>query len=372
MGQIVYDNLFINRTIRDALHASVQSVGWNYGTWRELGGAVKDVPDVFRPATDVRGEPLPRLSDRLSYAIVLPFFHAFLAALIQYAYTGEGPKEGKDLVFPRNGRTNPDGTPMRLAPATYMKDVAAYVGGFLGKGGGLERGVSQAASTVIHKMNPMLSMMAELIDNQDFYGTEIRHKGGDPIEQLMDLARFVIKGFTPYSYQGFEKQKKTGASTLEAAPAFFGLPPAAASLSRSPLVQALVEYRREHASRAPRTKAQAEKSQLKREIMSAKQRGDEEALHEAQQQAKEGGFFTPKELHKLGQRAGQNSIERGFKALPLPDAIRIYKLGTPEERATLRSILRHKMANRSGLDAVPLQKRLDYVKEARDLLEAAR
>ena len=42
MGQMVYDNLFWNRTLKDLALASVRSVGWNLGTLRELGGGVSD------------------------------------------------------------------------------------------------------------------------------------------------------------------------------------------------------------------------------------------------------------------------------------------------------------------------------------------
>jgi N12 class adenine-specific DNA methylase len=376
MGQLVYDNLFINRTVRDCLHASFQSVGWNWGSVRHLGGGVKDAAKLigrgFKPEEDVRGHALPRVSDRLAYSIALPFFAAFIGAMIQKAYTGENPKDARDLQWPRNGRLNPDGTPQRLAPATYMKDVAAYLGGFLGANGGVERGVRQAATTVQHKMNPLLSMLAEAWRNEDFYGTEVRHKDDPPAQQLLDLAKFAVGGFTPYSFQGLKKEMKSGASLLEASPAMFGLPPAAAQVSRDPLHQALIEYQREHRMTGARTKQQAEKSDLRRTIIGAKSRGDEETLHDAEQQAREGGFFTPKQLRKLGKKGPDESTIQGFRGLPLPEAIRIYKLGDEAEQKLLAPSLRKKIQSKAGLDAVPLQKRVDYLREARGLVEANR
>lgn len=376
MGQLVYPNLFINPTLRDALHGTVQSVGWNWGSIRHLLGGVIDAVKLFgrrfKPGEDVRGHALPRVSDRLAYTIALPFFHALLSSLIQLAYTGEGPKDGRDLVWPRNGRLNPDGTPQRLSPSTYMKDIAAYLGGFLGTNGGVERGVRQAATTVQHKMNPLLSMMAEAWRNEDFYGTEIRHKDDSPVQQLMDLAKFAVGGFAPYSFQGLKKEMKSGASFLEASPALFGLPPAAAQVSRDPLHQALIEYQREHRMTGARTKQQAEKSDLRRTIIGAKARGDEETLHDAEQQAREGGFFTPKQLRKLGKKGPDESTIQGFRGLPLPEAIRVYKLGDEAEQKLLAPSLRKKIHTKAGLDAVPLQKRVDYLREARGLLESAR
>src|ERR1035441_8462192 len=42
MGQLVYDDMFWNRTVKDLMMISVQSVGWNLGTIREFGGAAND------------------------------------------------------------------------------------------------------------------------------------------------------------------------------------------------------------------------------------------------------------------------------------------------------------------------------------------
>ena len=84
-------------------------------------------------------------------------------------------------------------------------------------------------------------------------------------------------------------------------------------------------------------------------------------------------MFTPKDLRKLSSsKIAESSMVQGFKSLPLPDAIKIFKLGSPEEKAALIPVMRHKIANKSGLDAVPLQKRVDYLREARGLVESGR
>jgi hypothetical protein len=49
MGQMTYDNLFMNRTAKDLAMLTVRSVGWNIGTLREIGGGIGDV--VRQPLT---------------------------------------------------------------------------------------------------------------------------------------------------------------------------------------------------------------------------------------------------------------------------------------------------------------------------------
>ena len=48
MGQLVYDDLFWNRTVKDLMMITVQSVGWNLGTIRELAGAAGDTARYVR------------------------------------------------------------------------------------------------------------------------------------------------------------------------------------------------------------------------------------------------------------------------------------------------------------------------------------
>jgi hypothetical protein len=64
MGQLVYDNLFWNRTAKDLAMASVRSVGWNLGTIREIpGGAI----DLAGAATNGREGRARRPSHSAAY-----------------------------------------------------------------------------------------------------------------------------------------------------------------------------------------------------------------------------------------------------------------------------------------------------------------
>jgi hypothetical protein len=57
MGQVVYDNLFWRKSIKDIGMASVRSLGWNLGTFRELGGGALDFAKAGREAGPAARSP---------------------------------------------------------------------------------------------------------------------------------------------------------------------------------------------------------------------------------------------------------------------------------------------------------------------------
>jgi hypothetical protein len=109
MGQLVYDNLFWDRTLKDLMMISVQSVGWNLGTLRELGGAAVDLGSYIRdmsgnggggsgpgggsgsgrigaespgPAGAPRRPGNPQFTRRMGYALALTMLTAMMGAIM--------------------------------------------------------------------------------------------------------------------------------------------------------------------------------------------------------------------------------------------------------------------------------------------------
>ena len=106
---------------------SVRSVGWNTGTIREIVGGAADIRKAVpsREAPTPGGKPnwkSPDVSTRLSYIIALPIVVVMIGALVNYLYTGESPKDFKDVYAPRTGRFV-NGRPERVWMPSYMKDI---------------------------------------------------------------------------------------------------------------------------------------------------------------------------------------------------------------------------------------------------------
>ena len=133
-GQMVYDNLFWNKALRDVLMASTRSVGWNAGTIRELGGAAVDTAQQAGKAASGKA---PELTDRMGFAIGMTVSAGLLGSAIYYLLNGERPQTWKDAYFPgKKGEA-------RMSIPGYMKDVVAYA--------------HDPKQTVLNKMSPVLN-----------------------------------------------------------------------------------------------------------------------------------------------------------------------------------------------------------------------
>lgn len=195
MGQLVYDNVFWNRTLKDSLMATVRSVGWNLGTFRELGGGLLDIKDIARD----KG-----FSDRTAYVVALPALAAVYGSVLHYLYNGEPPEDLKDAFYPRTGRTRPDGSPDRVSLPTYMKDVFAYgedIHNFVKYGG-------DPLQTLKNKAHPLISTVSQMLNNQDYFGGAIRNPADPVTQQIIDEAAYLVQQFEPFSMRNYMQQAK--------------------------------------------------------------------------------------------------------------------------------------------------------------------
>jgi hypothetical protein len=208
MGQMVYDNVFWNKTLKDAAFLSVRSVGWNLGTIRELGGGLVDWARYADAKTRKNVEA--EWTQRMSYTIAMPFIAAVSGAVVGYFY-GQTPQEPVDYFFPRTGRLTPTGVPERVSVPNYWKDVVEYA--------------HAPGQTVMNKTNPSINLMAQAWNNRDFYGAQIYNPDDPAMKQVEQWASYIGQQFMPFSARGVKRQQKEGAG-LEAYLSLIGINPA--------------------------------------------------------------------------------------------------------------------------------------------------
>ena len=226
MGQLVYDNLFWDKTFKDLLMGSVRSVGWNTGTIREIVGGAADVRKLLpsgAPPPGKNGGPKqwkwsPDATTRLSYIVALPIVVGMIGALVQHLYTGESPKDLHDYYAPRTGRVV-KGQPERVWMPSYMKDIIGVAA----------RGPYKVA---VGKLHPLLTLIAEMLGNEDYWHRPIIH-WDDPAAKIMhQIADEVLKGYTPMAFRAAQQEKERGSSLKERIPAFVGVTPAPAYINQ--------------------------------------------------------------------------------------------------------------------------------------------
>jgi hypothetical protein len=318
LGQFNYNNLFWNKTFRDALHASVQSVGWNFGTLRLLlaGGAdardiVKGGKDYVAPldkAGNITDKKMSRLTNRLGYLITLNAVVASLGAMTQYALTGKGPEEIRDYFFPKTGRKNNDDTDERLSFPSYVKDEWEFR--------------HHPITTLQHKLHPSLSMMAELYNNKDFYGNQIYDPEANIPEEAKQFMTYLGKSMLPYSVTGAAKNASTGKSTAMTIAPFFGVTPAPGSVTKSEFQQYVADRHFGQQSNEGRSVKSAESSHAFSDALQAMRLG--QPVDKTQ--------FSRGQLEAMQRMIRTPMPQSYFGKLPFDQQMHALEIATPLER----------------------------------------
>lgn len=314
LGSVVYENLFWNKTAKDLLHASVRSIGWNWGTWRELGGGAAD---WTREAANLVQGKATKLTPRMEYVVALPMTVGLLGALTTYLYTGKGPQSLKDYFYPPTGRLDADGNPERVRLPTYMRDAASYF--------------AHPVRTVQNKANPLLSAIGDMLENEDFYGNEVRNPDDPFLTQLRQVADFAGQQFVPFTIRNAEQQiARSGGSALpDLLLNAIGVTPATAEERRTPAQNLMAEML---STRAPsrRTPEDVATQGARRDARQRAQHGDWSGIASAVEQ----GVLRPQGLRTEARQIakGTPALVQRFNQLTLPEAERVYQLGTPAER----------------------------------------
>jgi hypothetical protein len=325
LGQLVYDTLFWNKTLKDLAMASVRSVGWNLGTVRELGGGAIDLGKAAAGAA--RGER-PELTERASYVLALPFIVGLTGGIMGYLLTGERPKELKDYFYPRTGRKNAEGNDERVQLPSYMKDVMAYK--------------EHPVQTLEHKQAPLGAMLSDMLHNEDFYGDQIRNADDPLVTQLAQEARFLAQQFVPLGVRNAEEAGKRVADPRMQVAGFAGVTAAPRTATRTAAENKMMELLGTKAPRGATPEQKATRERVGALATAARQGTLADATLDA---AEDAGSVSQRQVARIRTAAeGERDVwlER-FQRLNADEALAVYTLASAAERAQWRDALELKL-----------------------------
>lgn len=322
LGQVVYDRLFVHNVAKNLTQAIIRAPGWTGGTILEVGGGIKDLIGHARKL----GKKA-ELTDRAAYTLSLLVTTAVTNAVLTALFTGEPPKDWKDLIAFRTGKMDEHGNPERMMLPTYLKDIYAYAG--------------RPGTTLLHKAHPMLSLIGDLVRNRDFYNTEIRHPGDNPILQLAQVAGFTVKVFIPFWMKGVAKEYEQGGSVLSMAAPLFGVMPAPADLNRTAAEKLARELMVARMPQGVKTQKQFEQRQLINQLTSRVRNKVPGVFGEVGKAVR-----TQKISHEQGRQIYQNAKKApllgAVEHLSYDETKRVYEVANEKEKKLLRIILSRK------------------------------
>jgi hypothetical protein len=241
IGQIVYNNLFWQRSLKDIGLMMTRSLGWNLGTYREIiGGTIPDLFNLGRGLTHMafHKDAIPynrEFTHRTAYAMSLVWVTALYGGMLHLALTGDLPETPKDYFFPRTGAKNNDGSDARLSLPTYYKDISHY-----GK---------DTWGTLKGKINPLFPFVLQMLEGKDYFGALIHDYSQDEfsenpmLSKFYDYMLFTAEQFKPLTLRNLEiaaeQRDPTGPLSL------FGLTPAPRYITRDPQMEKALQLRRD-------------------------------------------------------------------------------------------------------------------------------
>lgn len=330
-GQMTYDNLHLHKIVKDILMGMTRSLGWNWGTFSELGGGIAQWLNYAKNAAKATGNRLagakgaarefPQITNKMAYTLALPLLVGLMGAALS-AMFGKTPKELKDYYFIQTGETDERGNPVRVVLPSYMKDVfhAAH----------------DPVSTVTNKLHPLLSTIGAMLENKDFYGVEIRHAGDPVMKQILQELGYAAKQFIPFTGRNAAKYAASKAPPIIQVGGFLGLTQAPARLGKSDAQNLADEINSSSMPTKVRTSEEAEKTQVRSQIIGLMRQGKGSAeLADAQRK----GILTAHDLPYIQRMAKLTPLQASVSRLSLPDAERVLDKATLDEKREIQPMV---------------------------------
>jgi hypothetical protein len=211
----------------------------------------------------------------------------------------------RDYFFPKTGQKNVDGTDARLSFPSYVKDEFGFV--------------KHPLDTITHKLHPSLSMIAELIQNKDFYGNEVYNPHDQWTKVAEQIGGYIAGGFRPYAVQNRQQIERQGGGLVAQALPFIGITPAPGDITHSAFQNFVRENRRQYGGKTPEERAQSQKWF---DAVDAIKRGGQPDMSQ----------LSPKERTSALKYAKSDPIVKQFTGLSFDKKLEAYNRASDAER----------------------------------------
>lgn len=346
LGTFVYDNVGWNNWLKHSMMIMFRSVGWHWGTIREIGGGIKDWGSFFG---DLANKRPTEFTHRMAYTMALPVVMGTLNAMTTHLMTGHWP----DLTNPENlfsfetGEKDENGKDKRKSFMSYMNDVRHMkpMEGESYKG--------RVWNYFQGALNPLVEVTTELSKNTNWAGDQIIDPNGKPIEQLEDFAKYAVNQFIPLSVKNLaspsEYRGKDYHPLRDAATNILVIKDVPKDVNLSPYER----YANEHMTipkSSGKDPAQSAKAQLKRDMLKAARYREDGEFDRLFDLGVKRGLYKEGDDRKI---KGEATLPPGvvkFSRLSLPDKLFAYQYALkdekldPKEKDMLFTILRRSIS----------------------------
>lgn len=354
-GQYSYPALHLHKTVKDTLMMMTRSLGWNWGSIAALGGGLKEWAAFGKNAAKYGarkiggggknppgegsgdegeyapgGAKFPRITSRMAYVLAMPLLIGLIGAVLS-AMFGQTPDRLRDYFFVKTGETDDHGHAVRVAIPSYMRDLMSWS--------------RHPLTTLTNKLHPLISMVASMLQNKDYFGVEIRHSGDPIMKQILQDLAYAGKQLTPFSFTNANKLSGSGVSTpLKIATSTGALLVAPSYAGKSPAEELADDINHDAIPQKVRTQEQADHSALVNQLTSLERAGKAQAL---MQKSLADGKITSKDVATIMKQSALTPLQASVNRLSLQDAEKVNAVASTAEQAQLRPLIAAK-AVRAG------------------------
>ena len=209
-GEMIQDNIFWNKTMKQLSQLALRSYSWDMGTIRLLGG--------------LRDLAQGKMTQKATYALAMPIVAGTMAAVYMKLKTGKNPEQWSDLVFPQTGGTTAGSAPDRSQqyytrkgpPVPQKARLAGYEGDYAGW-------IHDPRQEALNKLatGPRLILQPLLSGGKDTQGFPIAPEA-EWLPWITDYFKYVEQAVTPISIKNVEKPEYPG-NKIGGIEQFFGV-----------------------------------------------------------------------------------------------------------------------------------------------------
>jgi N12 class adenine-specific DNA methylase/2'-5' RNA ligase len=360
-GEMNFDNLFLNRSVKTGLQFLFRSVTWKLGSVREFagagggqsrelgrwawdayqslggsGGGGKEPPKGKggKAAGEEGPRPigerlLPRLDPRMSWVVSLVMYSVLVGSIAARLLSGRWPWEWteeeaedkakdtydyfasiwKETMHPRTGETDSRGEPSRISLPTYVKEI--------------EHARRDPRRWLMGSLSTIVSKAKDIAQNEDYFGNYVYNPNASLGTQAKQIAKFAFP--VPFVASSYVRGSETGGHKT-AVLGSFGFPKAPSDLDWTPAEKLTHDILQ--AKRAPHTPEENEAWRQKQEDLKS-------------------GNVTRKEARRWVKDQRLTWLQRDFKngQLSYFDKVRIWNAANEEEKDALAVQMRRARRN---------------------------
>ena len=309
-GELAYKTLFWNRLFKDLGIGSTLSMGWQLGFIREYGGGVVDAArfakDLFKKNT--KAEITRRMLFTMDYTVQ----SMIIGGLVTWALTGALPDKLLDYFYPRSGEKGPDGSDLRFNTPFYTREFFALAEHIRKEG--VLGGLSAMAK---NKANPLIAPAFRAYENKDYYGDDIWDPHAPIQTKAKDFVEYMLGEAAPISVTSIKKSMETMSFSKALISSELGFTKAPAYVTLTPIQKEIFDtYDRYEGG--GRTKAQAERSKIKRQLRTEILKTGKLKPEHLRDAIKQGAFGTM-------ARQVKTNIKRFIRTSKMTSDIRVFK-----------------------------------------------